>query len=256
MTKCFYATVILSCLVLCSGPVMAEPPKAAPSEPAAGVSESTSAAAAAAPPAESARASELAKKIHSMISRPPEEMALLARQIVNPLLASLRYDRKIAQLETREKRAEEIRGALIIRADEKAQELESVRGELDVAIEAVRRQFADEPQQAEGELAAVAQLYRGRLRQLKSEEEGCRRQAAVTGRHLGEIRAELANLGRARRVCEQRNRHAGQEIVVPTIQAETTLYPVWLDEMPVRAGVPASKPAESFGEIMKSLEDL
>ncbi|OHB85627.1 MAG: hypothetical protein A2V98_22610 [Planctomycetes bacterium RBG_16_64_12] len=258
MTKWQYIALVSLCVVLASAAVAAETPEATPSDTAVDVPESSPAPPAVTPPTDSQRAAELARQIQSMISRPPEEMAAMAKKIVDPLLASLRYDRRIAQLETREKRAEEIRVLLMSRAEEKAQSLQSARGELDAAVEEIRRQFGDDPNQAEGDLAAVAQLYRDRLRQLKSEEEECRRRAAMTDAELGETRVQLSTLKRARRAYEQRNRQAEQELVAPTIRVERepVFYPFWIDEMPVRQKETAAKPTESFDEIMKSLGDL
>ena len=142
---------------------------------------------------------ELAATLQSMLAKPPEQLAKLARENAAGLQASLTHDRTIARLRKREECIERLRIDLLKLADQQAEARHKEREDLDGHIKQTRQQFEGDSQRCEQELIALIDSYREVLQRHKKIEDGYRLKASQADAALAKIRTLLVQEGQARR---------------------------------------------------------
>jgi len=248
-------TTVLLVLVPVQSGVQAQVSKPTQQDAAAGDVRTASAET---PRPASERASRIGEQIRTMLSRPPRQMAAMARQLAGPLQASLRYDQVISQLETRERRFEEalvrLRGLL----EEKIDEFGRVRQELENTVHQIQEQFSDDPQRQQAELAAAAGPFRDRLLQLQAQVKEYRRQVQAADEKLAEIRVLATARKRSRAVYAQQRQRVSREPVVPSLDLRSVPldHALRLDEALSPRKMPHPADAESFEDIMETVSKI
>lgn len=191
-----------------------------------------------------AEAAQVAGQLDTLLNRPVRELAKEGTRLASEILASLAYDRLIAECTAWEQLLEEARVGANEFADQTQQERAELKDKLQREMEDIAETY-DEGPERDQQMVQVIQAYRPTLKLLKEQENAYRVQITQTDAQLLAVRHTRAMAERARRLKKQ-----GLDLSDRT--------PLALPEPPTIRDVPAPEinPKESLTEALKSIEKL
>lgn len=195
---------------------------------------------------------ELALALRKQLSGTNEELAVVGRDIAQPLIASFRHDLNIVRVDQRRRRMESARVGVIQMAEDAAGERQELLAQMHQELARIKTQFADDDAHiCEQEQVAVVKAFTVRLQALKLREAECRNKADETSKELVALRRDKVSRERVRWLAEKTPELApADKIPVPRLD--------WVRSLNDEPKQPESTvaPQESLASVLATLEEL
>jgi len=201
---------------------------------------------------DAAAVKELAMALRKQLSGTNEELAVVGRDIAQPLIASFRHDLNIVRVDQRRRRMESARVGVIQMAEDAAGERRELLAQMHQELAKIKMQFADDDAHiCEQEQVSVVKAFRVRLQALKLREAECRKKAEATSKELVALRRDKVRHERLRWLAEKTPELApADRIPVPRLE--------WLRSLNDKPKQTESTvaPQESLASVLATLEEL